>query len=343
MKIGIVTTYDEINFGAYLQAYSLQKYIESLGYDSEFINYKSFEYKKAEIFATYKTKDFSYLLEIIKKSIKFYKALSCLDISKKYRSIRDINNAKYDVIIFGSDEIWNLSNCLGGIIDTYYFGACMNSKKISYAPSFGSTSTLENSPDNIKRALLDFRHISLRDKNSFDIINSIFPKEPAIVLDPTFLIDHPAKESNISSKYIFYYCASDNPELDMEVERLSEKLGIEVIAFGYKHKKFKSIVNIGPFEWLGYLKSAEYVVTNMFHGTIFSIKYKKKFIVGMTEYRENKLGYLLELLALRDRVYKTNELENVLFQDIDYSKTFEIISEMTNKSKDYLKKALKCS
>ena len=122
MRVGIVTTYDEINFGAYLQAYSLQKHIQSLGCDVELINYKSMAYKKAELLATYKVKDPFYLYKIIKKGLKFHKAKNnYMKVSSRFKTIADINKRGYDVLVFGSDEIWNLNNCLGGVIDTYYF------------------------------------------------------------------------------------------------------------------------------------------------------------------------------------------------------------------------------
>lgn len=340
MKIGIVTTYDEINFGAFLQAYSLQKYIESLGHDVELINYKSNKYKMAELWATYKIKDPVYLFKTISKSIKFTAALKDMKISKKYPTIEAINNANYDVIVFGSDEIWNLNNCLGGIIDTYYFGENIRAKKISYAASFGSTNFIDTNQNYIKESLQKFESISVRDKNSENIMKSIGYLDTTIVLDPTFLIEQKVNEQKIDSKYIFYYCVSNNKKLDEEVLLLSKKLGFEVIAFGYKHKTFKNIISIDPFDWLGYLKKSEYVVTNMFHGTIFSIKYKKKFLVEMTEYRENKLGFLLDMFKLRDRIYKIDELEKTIMQEIDYTNIFEKISEMKKISTQYIKKAI---
>ncbi|MCD4670825.1 MAG: polysaccharide pyruvyl transferase family protein, partial [Actinomycetia bacterium] len=244
------------------------------------------------------------------------------------------------VVVFGSDEIWNLNNCLGGIIDAYYFGENIKTKKISYATSFGSTSGIDESQEYIKNALLEFQYVSLRDKNSSDIMNNIGFKGSAMVLDPTFLLEQANVEPDIKTKYIFYYCVSKNCKLDEELTELSKKLGIEIIAFGYKHKKFKNIISIGPFEWLGYLKNAEYVVTNMFHGTIFSIKYRKKFIVEMTKYRENKLGFLLEIVNLRNRIYEKDELESILLQDVSYDNAFEKISKMKKISEEYIVRAL---
>ena len=343
MKVGIVTTYDEINFGAYLQAYSLQKHIESLGCDVELINYKSMEYKKAELMATYKVKDPFYLYEIIKKGLKFHKAQKKhMKVSSKFKTISDINKRSYDVLVFGSDEIWNLNNCLGGVIDTYYFGMGLKSRKISYAVSFGSTSEVRSDQGAIKESLLSFENVSVRDKNSEEVMKAIGTVNTTIVLDPTFLVEQAFTEPKIKGKYIFYYCVNSNVKLDKEVLALSERLDIPVLAFGYKNSAFKSRISIDPFEWLGYLKNAEYVVTDMYHGTIFSIKYQKKFIVELTDYRENKLGFLIDVFDLRSRVYKENHLDETINEDINYKNVCKTISVMKHESETYIKKALQC-
>ena len=135
---------------------------------------------------------------------------------------------------------------------------------------------------------------------------------------------------------------NSNVKLDNEALALSDSLGIPIIAFGYKNSLFKSCISIDPFEWLGYLKNAEYVVTDMYHGTIFSIKYQKKFIVELTDYRENKLGFLLDIFDLRSRVYKENHLDETIIEDISYENVHKTISEMKYESETYIKKALKC-
>ena len=80
----------------------------------------------------------------------------------------------------------------------------------------------------------------------------------------------------------------------------------------------------------------------MYHGTIFSIKYQKKFIVELTDYRENKLGFLIDVFGLRSRVYKENHLDKTIIEDINYEEVFKIISVMKNDSEIYIKNALKC-
>lgn len=342
MKIGIVTTYDELNFGAYLQAYSLQAYLCRFGHEVFFIRYKSFDYHWAEIKATFKIKNPFYLFKIVLKYLKFKKALKNLSISRKYKNLSEVNCDQYDLIFYGSDEIWNLENCLGSIVDAYYYGDKISSKKIAYATSFGSCKSISAKHENIQSLLLQFSKISVRDANSQKIIQSIgYKHDVPIVLDPTFLVNQPiAPVVQISEPYIFYYCVNRDREFDLEVKRFAEKNNLSVISFGYKHKFFKNMINLDPFEWLSYLKLSQYVVTDMFHGTIFSIKYKKKFVSNVTEYRENKLGFLLELLELRPRAYMFGSLEQILDAPINYDRTANICGELLSFSESYIHEAL---
>lgn len=331
-KIGIITTYDEINFGAYLQAYSLFTFIQNLGFDVELINYKSNQYRLAEFKSTFNTKNPIYFCKLLLKYFKFKAALNKLKVSKRLNSDLEIDLQGYDLIVYGSDEIWNLDNCLGGIVDLYYFGGNTKTKKISYAASFGSTSLNSLKLDSVKSILSEFNSITVRDDNSALIIKTI-KLDCNIVLDPTFLIHPPIKTSSVQlDKYIFYYCVSADEMLDSEVASYATKNNLEIVSFGYKHKKFKNIIGIDPFEWLNYLANAHVVITNMYHGTIFSLIHSKKLAVHMTDYRINKLGSLLKLLNAEYCIYTKGNLENILENPIVFTKFNEKIDSLRNES-----------
>jgi len=128
--------------------------------------------------------------------------------------------------------------------------------------------------------------------------------------------------------------------LDYELEEFSIKNNLKVISFGYKHDKFESIISIDPFEWLGYLKKSKYVITDAFHGSVFSTKFKKQFVVSMTKYRENKLSSLLDLLKLRGRIYQKGKLEDILKNEIYYRDIYRILTKLIMDSIDYLNKSI---
>ena len=227
MKIGIVTTYDEINYGAFLQAYSLQKFLEEEGYDVEMINYKSRRYHWAELRATYPIRSPLYSLGIFRKSLRFKKDQKNLKTSARIKDKNTKIDEKYKFIIFGSDEIWNVKNCLGGIVEKYFFGVGMEAaKKIAYAASFGSTSVSDDLPADVIKSLRGSEAIGVRDANSKDVLRSNNIEKVSIVIDPTFLIEQPVYETKIRSPYLLYYCVGASTEYDNEIREFADANGI---------------------------------------------------------------------------------------------------------------------
>lgn len=337
MKIGIVTTYDEVNFGAYLQAYCLYNILAKYG-DVKFINYKSKIYRWAEFKATFFIKNPFYLIKVVFKYLKFKQDLKHLSVTKKINHIQDIDALEYDLIFFGSDEIWNVQNCLGGVIDTYYFGKNINAKKISYAASFGSTTSIDRK---FKSLLENFEYISVRDQNSKSLLENENLKNIKLVLDPTFLFDPNPKKIKKMDPYIMYYCVNHNIDVDNELSEFALKNNLKIYSIGYKSKCFKNIISVSPLEWVSFISNSLYVVTDMFHGTIFSIKYKKQFVTIFSEYRKNKLGHLISNFNLENQVYEKGKLEEKLNQKIDYIQIHNKIKKQKIYSLEFINNSIK--
>lgn len=337
MRVGIITTYDEINFGAFLQAYSLSEKLKAMGHEVLFVNYKSKRYFFAELKATFGTKNPVYLLKIVLKYIKFRKQINKLFYSKKLKKIKQIDELPVDLFVYGSDEIWNFTNCLGGVIDPYYFGFGVNKCKISYAPSLGNSSSI---PSDFIQNFKTFKAISVRDYNSKKVLEKTLDIDVSLVLDPTFLIDIKGRKYKINEDYIAYYCVNHDDSFIKEINDFANSEGLKVLSLGYKSKKFKNIISIGPFEWVYLIRNAKYVFTDMFHGTIFSIKSKKKFLVNLTEYRQNKLGFLLESLECNSRIYQKGSLKSQIKTENDYQKVDNSIKLRLEASNEFLIKNL---
>ena len=161
-----------------------------------------------------------------------------------------------------------------------------------------------------------------------------------IVLDPTFLIDHNVPKPNLDGKYIFYYYLGNNKNLEDEMIAFAKEKSLNIVSFGYKSKRFKNIISIDPFEWLSYLKYSDFVVTNMFHGTVFSILFDKKFMVDITTYRKNKLEFLINMFELRQRIYNEDHFKNIT-SDINYEYVHNSIQRHRVASIKFLMEALK--
>ncbi len=346
MKIGILTFHHGYNYGGFLQVFSLLKYLEALGNDVEIINYINPVHKKKKFKMTYLNKNvFSIPSNIKKKNIFDYfhdKLLKTIEVN----DIDNLNES-FDLVILGSDEIWNYNNPMFGK-DLTYFGKGIKTKKIiSYAASFGTRTLDDDMDSDIIKSLTDLDFISVRDDNSFDIIKSYLNIEPLVLADPTFLIDQKEFIVNphLGYKYLLFYGLGVDDKIIRQIKKYSFKNNLKIVSVGYRNNWCdENIIDINPFEWSGYIKNANKVVTSMFHGLVYSLIHQKDFVFIMNEYRKNKVDYIIKYLEISDQVLdskKQNDISYYLDQSINYSKINSKLQLLINQSKDFLKKALK--
>jgi len=343
LKIGILTFHDGINHGAYLQCYALYKTLDNLGHNVEIINYKNFHHWWKEYKCFLWTKNPVLLFANIKKILKFEKAQKKIPKTAFTFSHERVKKEKFDVVVIGSDIIWNYENPFFGF-DPIYFGYFLNAKKIiSYAGSFGSVNCNNVIPYKIIKGFKKYSNISVRDDNSLKILKKITYKPVKLVLDPTFLYDYTKEEKVCNYKdFVLIYSYQISSEQIRQIKDFAKKKNLNTIAIAYNQPRCDyNIVAVSPFEWLGYFKKAKYVVTSTFHGTVFSIKYNKKFITLPNIPINNKLSYILKITGLKNRILqKQNNIENLLESDINYKIVNKIISKNIFKSIQYLKEAL---
>ena len=311
-KVGILTFHDGINFGAFMQAYSLQKALMNLGLNVNIVNYKS-RYHWLREYVHVLKKDFR-IISNIKKILKFR------SVQDRYMRKGDfsfnISNAvdQYDVVIFGSDEIWNVNNGFFGFNAAYYgHGMGKRVKRIAFAPSCGSSMLGDYKSQLVKQELLEFQALSARDLNTKKIIEELTDRDVEILPDPTFLVSHDREVVEPSTRdYVLVY--SDKlPRTDIErVRNFSAKHDKKIVSVGFRHDWCdENYIDIDPFEWLGYIRSAEFVFTTMFHGTLFSLMFNRQICLLSDPYRTNKFSYIIEYFGLEDALYD----EHI---DIDY-------------------------
>lgn len=357
MKVGIMSMQRIKNYGSFLQSYGLKMTIENLGHKVVFLDYKIekpiVEADKNWIVYIVARKLYGVIKQYIihtKSLCHLYdeKYLPMLGIDKK-RNFRD----QVDVLVIGSDEVFNClqTNPLVGY-SRELFGKDNNAGKvISYAASCGYT-TLEG----LKKYKIDkeiggmlkkFSAISVRDSNSFEIVNELTARKPIINVDPVIISDFDAyipKQSKLQD-YILIYAYSNriNDEKEIStIKQFAKKHNKKLVSVG-THQKWVDIkIEADPFELLSYVKNAEYIITDTFHGSIFSIKYNKPFATFIRESNKQKLGDLLKRFSVEDREVKNvDELEDILLKPIDFEKVNSIISMETNKSIEYLRANLK--
>ncbi|MFN6564374.1 MAG: polysaccharide pyruvyl transferase family protein [Nostoc sp. ChiSLP01] len=346
IKIGIITYHFTINYGATLQAYALFKFLQSYGYDVEIIDYRPKSIRLEQRKYLYPKRYWinpNMLIKARKKVINMNKFLykNTKISQKKFYDKNSLNeyNHLYDVVICGSDEIWNVNSTRG--LDTPYFLDFINgekTRKVSYAPSFGSTTDLGLNKEKVHNLLKDFHSISVRDNNSFSLINQSSLRIKKVV-DPTFLINYEniMKVSSNQSKYILVYGSLDQKETQY-VKTLAEQEGLDIIAIGAAQTHLKPFIkldlyDIGPDDWLGYFYNASFVVTNFFHGLVFAIIFNKPFIVFSHPQKILKVRDILNPLGLENRLLNLNEKIN---QQILLKDESLLLPLLTNEQKNNL-------
>lgn len=357
MKIGILSMQRINNYGSFLQAYALKSTIEGLGHKVEFVDYEVEEcLVKGNGKSKYNLKTF--FPKVINKLVilarQGYTKSKYLD--KKYDeyllqlNISEHKNykPKLDVLVIGSDEVFNClqSNELVGY-SRQLFGKDNNANKlITYAASFGTT-TLEglikyNIKDEVKNMLSKFDCISVRDNNSGYIIEQLINKKPIFNLDPVFIynFDSLIPDKIEMKNYIILYAYGNRitSEEGKAIRKFAKKCNKKIVTLGVEQRYADICVQATPFEVLGYVKNADFIITDTFHGSVFSIKYNKKFATIVRESNKQKLSDLLKRFDLQDRqVEKIEDLERVILSDIDYERVNKFIKEQIDYSIKYLK------
>ena len=351
-KIGIITFHNAINYGAVLQAYAQQRFLNINGLNAEIIDYQCDEFKdNYKIFKMYdKTvtsfiKAFLKIPLIYKKNRKFYLFLKkYVKLSLESYTKEDIleANKKYKFFIVGSDQVWNLKlthrdkNYLLEFVDD-------NKKKVSYAASIGNIDANLNFENVLKNNLKNYASISVRENDAKTYLENILEKEVSVVLDPVFLLDmvewNKIAFSQLKEEYIFVYCLHE-VEVYEKAKILSEKTGLKIICIQNSMKKpinAKYIFNAGPQEFVGYIKNAKYVVTDSFHGVAFGIIYHKNIKVVLKKKLLGLNSRIITLLSefnLMETIINSDTGIKELLTETKYNK--ELINNKILYSKKYL-------
>lgn len=313
MKIGIVTFPTAINYGTALQAAALGKSLSSDNNTVRFIDHRCQLIDSTNsVFDLRNIFDLKYTLaHLINLDVALKRKRNFIKFRNKFIPLTNDNPYDSDIIVAGSDQIWNynLTNS-----DFYYFlnFPKKNLKKVSYAGSFGLSVIDEKYQEKIAALLEDFDYISVREKQASKIIKEISGKDIPVVCDPTLLMNKKewkefASEKADKSGYIFVYTVFNSDRIWEYANELSEKTGlpIKTISYSKLHKrKAEYDYTAGPDDWVSYMLNADYVVTNSFHGVAFSINFNKNFFFDMPPEKSgvgSRISDITERYSLSDR------------------------------------------
>lgn len=381
-RIGIMSMQRVKNYGSFLQAFALKKILEDISQEEvSFVDFHTehgIKDSAKESLDALKKNKFKYqMLSISSKLLKigvhnnlihsqkvidrvnlfeFYD-LYCKRFEDEFWSILGLNKSmnystQLDVLVIGSDEVFNYVEAQKAGYSDELFGYNQNADSIiSFAGSFGCTRYEDLKQNEYTQKLKDyfikFNAISVRDRNSKGIIEHLIGKECAYHLDPVLHFDYSEYMPNLSHSrpYLAVYAYSGLAEEYKEVIRsYAQKHNLEILCFmGYQNGLGK-FMNVSPFELLAYMKDAECIVTTTFHGSVFSVKYNKRFCAivqhrkGTGYGNDEKLGDLLNRVNLSKKMIdRPEQVEKELDDQIEYSFVNEYVSECVQDGIDYLK------
>lgn len=339
-KIGILTFQGSSNYGAIMQAYALNKAINSFGAHCETIDYRCQAIEKANKVEIKSVKD------ILKNIYKCWKEYQCKKfVSKEIVLSRTfdretIKDSDHDIYFVGSDQVWN-PRCTEND-GTYFLDFLTDGKKkYSYAASIGlNGSEAIQIIDDHKTLLEDFSSVSFREHIDDCVISNLLSTKVRYDIDPVFLLskDNWLKVCNdrcIKDKYIFVYLIGEPCRIGEFIANLQEKTGLKVID---SKKSIEFMMHCKPYDFLSWIYNAEFIVTNSFHGTALSIIMQKIFYVecmGKSGFNY-RVDNLLKLVNLETQKIDGN-LDCNPTQEIDYSKVERIIEGEVQRASDYLK------
>lgn len=366
-KIAILTLTDYDNFGNRLQNYATEKTIIDLGYDVNTIPVLLTPVKKNIMSTIKKVKIKNLGIMLFRVNEIVFRII----LHKRYKSKKEkfilftekfINNSsiqivdenydenlrfKYDFFVTGSDQVWNPNYI--GTKQTYFLNFANEYQRIAYAASFGLNKIPEECFSVYKEYLQGIKKLSVREESGAKLIRDMSGTEVEVLLDPTMAVSKNCWElvslySDIecNEKYILvYFLGYINRKEKKEIKKIAKKYKLKIV--NIMNPFDKSSFEIGPCDFLKYIKNAELIFTNSFHGVVFSIIFEKNFIVAerslLGEKMSTRIDNLLENFDLNERKYEGVVDYSNLF-NIKFSTTREILKLKKGQNLDFLQKSL---
>jgi len=319
-KIGIVTYHKAWNNGAFLQALAMQMFLETHGFEAYIVN-TGIRYKSVVMADTAANEWWR----------EYEKVLADC-----HRLLYESSEKKYDAIIYGSDEIWNLRSYGANPI---FWGYRLNSpRKIAYAPCSGELGMKICFKSPCKALMVawalnnNYQAVSARDDRTKKFIKIFSSREVTECLDPTFLADFtPYKSGNTRGNYIVVYSYGLNAETIKGIREFAAAHDCKIVYTGSYSDWADENPVLDPMEWLNVMFHARYVFTSTFHGCVFSVICRRSFFV--VETNSSKVNDLLMRLQLTDR--KVRDF-NSLPPEVDYTVVQQHLGKQRQVSEDYI-------
>lgn len=344
-KVSILTFHFSNNLGAMLQAYGLAQAIREIGHAIEIIDYRPLSIRKTceGPLPRHPVKFFETV--IFRRRIRNFRK-KYLPLTRIYMDMEELKKSppETDCIVCGSDQVWNIASPVRGFDPTFFleFLGDNHLRRISYAACFGNGTELYPHRERICGLLSRFSNISVRDLTSQKMIRDLIGREAKHVLDPSFLVNYdPITPPPITRPpYIFAYCFRKTELSELALRLMQQKLNLPVVSVKVPFKGAK-VVNPGPLQWLSLMRHANFVCTDSFHGTCFSLINKKQFVTLEFEGGMSRLEDIHQTAQIPERlIINKDQLRRVLQVPVDYKVVSLAIDKARESSIMFLRNAI---
>lgn len=371
-KVGIATVCTGYNFGSALQAYATKLILNDLGFDGVLLGLKGSLIKGRDIRLKkmlVMSKRVLFHYNKFKKHIKTYKSSLSAKITEDEKMMfekfsetylkpyyttwrelkKDAKSGNYYAFFAGSDQIWN-SEAL--YVDPfYYLRFAPKQKRIAFVPSFGRSYIADYNKKVIGKYIKDFNRISVREQSAVGIVKELTGKQAECLLDPTLIVPKEKwkvelKISEINEKYILAYFLNEPSDYAKKyMQKLAEEKNMKILSIGCGGEDSTWLdvkINAGPKEFVEYLSNADYVCTDSFHGTAFSVNFGIPFFTFQRQYGNagEQSERIKSLLSLTKMESKYEPEMKIMYEATDKEACEEILKAEREKAGKYLSEVL---
>lgn len=363
-KIDILTFWGVPNYGAFCQAYALNRYlnlryseyrVQHIGYLHP-THYKLYHEKREPkihglrdlISGKYFTAKRAWRKDPLIHYPHFESAWNSIPHTD-FLSSTQLEEEAFDVLITGSDAIWEYSIKEFGDDEHLIGNHLLTNKLVAYAASFGNVDRNDSLPSFVREGLGKYDYLSVRDDTSMEIINEerkVMPniKDVSLVLDPSLLHDFKTDSAIPKTHYKNYILVYGDDFPDRMIQEIKQYAAVHkltVIGAGIApYWCDMRLTEISPLDWIGMFRDAMFVVTCTFHGLMFSINFEKRILFNQVEYVKNRSTWLLEKLGLLSLFANDVTLEKCLNYEWSYSEINRKLDALRKSSEDFLKEVL---
>ena len=364
MKIGVLTYHFSINWGAVLQCYALREALQMQGHDAYVINFVSEE--QADNIALYrKNNNLKSVLKNVlllpfhrqrRKRNNLFESF----VQEKMNATKRVTNygefiklqeeERFDAIFVGSDQVWNPR--IKDFNDIFFLKGIKNTKKIGYAVSLGEAGYSDLLP--YEGSIKTFDIVSVREESAATIIRKLYDGNVLIAMDPTFLLSNSHwMELSTNNKHsgkpysIAFFLNKEKYEQNLaSAKAFSDRNGLDMILLDMRVSKtsikYKGLISVGPQEFLQYIGGASCVLTDSFHGTVFSILLNRPFysINNNPNSTDTRRSELLAKFSLKKYYIPISALSEMFVENYDCVKVNKALEDIRIKSIELIRNML---